>query len=44
MNSDTFVLWLQGFLAACNGTLTVEQQALIEAKLAEVQMRGPFRG
>lgn len=43
MQAETFILWLQGFLEACGNQPNADQCAIIQAKLAEVQMRGPYR-
>ncbi len=43
MFPESFIIWLQGYLDATGPALTEEQTQVIKAKLAEVQLRGPFR-
>lgn len=43
MNSDTFLIWLQGFLDAAGATLNAEQMTDLKSNVDSIELRGPFR-
>lgn len=43
MQPEAFIIWLQGYIAACGSTPTEEQINKIVTELNNVQMRGMFR-
>lgn len=43
MNTDSFIIWLQGFIDAAGNSLTAEQMTELKSTLDTVELRGPFR-